>query len=66
MSTIIPPDGSIRIIVAHQDPGLPNWLNTCGHGEGTMCWRWYRLAAGAQAVEPACTLSKLNDLTGRE
>lgn len=46
------PDGSVKVIVAHSDPGLPNWINTCGHTEGTMCWRWYRLKEGKQAVEP--------------
>lgn len=49
-------DGSVQIIVAHQDPGKPNWINTCGHHEGTMLWRWYRLAEGAAAVEPRCNL----------
>lgn len=34
------PDGSVDIIVAHQDPGHPNWINTCQHQEGTMCFRW--------------------------
>lgn len=34
------PDGSVRIHVAHRDPGLPNWIDTAGHGTGTMCWRW--------------------------
>lgn len=34
------PDGSVRICVAHRDPGLPNWLHTAGHHVGTMCWRW--------------------------
>ena len=24
-------DGSVRIIIAHTDPGLPNWINTVGH-----------------------------------
>lgn len=33
-------DGSVRVIVAHQDPGLPNWISTVGRREGTMCWRW--------------------------
>ena len=47
-------DGSVRVIVAHHDPGLPNWIKTCGHNEGTMCWRWYRLKEGEQAVEPSC------------
>lgn len=35
-------DGSVRIIVAHQDPRKPNWLNTTGHTSGTMCFRWVR------------------------
>lgn len=48
------PDGAVRIVVAHSDPGVPNWINTCGHREGTMLWRWYRISAGEQAPEPAC------------
>jgi len=36
------PDGTVRIIVAHRDPGLPNWINTTGHSSGTMCFRWIR------------------------
>jgi hypothetical protein len=34
------PDGSVRLVVAHRDPGLPNWLDTAGHARGTMCLRW--------------------------
>jgi hypothetical protein len=52
------PDGSVRIIVAHNDPGHANWINTCGHREGTMLWRWYRLADGADQVEPFCRVEK--------
>ena len=33
-------DGSVRLVIAHQDPGLPNWIDTCSHNDGTMCWRW--------------------------
>ncbi len=33
-------DGSVRIVVAHEDPGVPNWIQTGGHGFGTMCFRW--------------------------
>ena len=34
-------DGSVRILIAHQDPGaaFPNWLNTLGHDEGGMLGR---------------------------
>jgi hypothetical protein len=52
------PDGSVKVVVSHQDPGLPNWINTCGHNEGTMCWRWYRLRDGEKAVEPSCRVIK--------
>jgi hypothetical protein len=56
------PDGSVQVIVAHKDPGLPNWLDTCDHAEGTMCWRWYRLKPGGQPVEPACHVIKTKAL----
>jgi hypothetical protein len=39
------PDGSVRIVVAHQDPGARNWLSTVGHDQGTMCFRWVRAAS---------------------
>ena len=42
-------DGSVKVVVAHQDPGLPNWIDTCGHEEGTMCWRWYQTGKRYQA-----------------
>ncbi|MFQ5513963.1 MAG: DUF1214 domain-containing protein [Myxococcota bacterium] len=35
-------DGSVRIVVAHRDPGVENWLETAGHTRGTMCLRWIR------------------------
>ncbi|KZX53489.1 hypothetical protein A3709_10205 [Halioglobus sp. HI00S01] len=34
------PDGSVRVVIAHRDPGVPNWVETAGHNIGTMCWRW--------------------------
>lgn len=43
-------DGSVRIIVAHRDPGLPNWINTTGHSSGTMCFRWIRAEQHPQPV----------------
>lgn len=33
-------DGSFEMIVAHEDPGVPNWLDTEGRGEGTVYWRY--------------------------
>jgi hypothetical protein len=59
-SAVYRADGSIVVIVSHSDPGRPNWINTCGHSEGTMLWRWYRLKEGAVPVEPGCRVEKLN------
>jgi len=38
------PDGSVRIVIAARDPGVPNWIDTRGHLEGTMLFRWSRTA----------------------
>ncbi|MFQ5667751.1 MAG: hypothetical protein ACE5I7_15165, partial [Candidatus Binatia bacterium] len=53
------PDGSLRIVVAHEDPGADNWLTTAGHRRGTMCWRWVRAAAHPQ---PATRVVKVGAL----
>ena len=52
-------DGSIRLVVSHVDPGLPNWLETAGHTTGTMCFRWIRARVHPQ---PATRLVPLRDL----
>ncbi|NIP13508.1 MAG: DUF1214 domain-containing protein [Pseudomonadales bacterium] len=53
------PDGSVRIVVAHQDPGVPNWISTVGHASGTMSFRWIRAEA---APEPATRVVKIADV----
>ena len=37
---VVDPDGVFRAVVAHDDPGVPNWLDPVGHGEGSMIYRW--------------------------
>jgi len=34
------PDGVVRLVVAHRDPGVPNWLDTTGLAEGFLTPRW--------------------------
>jgi hypothetical protein len=34
------PDGVTRIVVAHTDPGVPNWVDTTGIPDGFMTFRW--------------------------
>jgi hypothetical protein len=57
------PDGSATLVVAGRDPGLGNWLDTAGHAEGTMCFRW--LLAADDPPVPALRVVKLAELGGR-
>jgi hypothetical protein len=38
--TVLEPDGSFRMIVAHSDPDLPNWLDAQGRPSGLIYWRF--------------------------
>ncbi len=53
--------GSVRIVVAHEDPGLPNWIETAGHHQGTMCFRWIR---ADEHPQPQTRVVKLAELRG--
>ncbi len=44
----VDPDGVMRLVVAHRDPLVPNWLDTTGHAEGFLTPRW----AYSEAPEP--------------
>lgn len=41
-SAVVGADGRVRIVLAHDDPGEPNWLTTHGHSEGHLLLRWVR------------------------
>jgi hypothetical protein len=56
---VLEDDGSVRIVVAHEDPGLPNWLDTAGHHHGIMGVRWVR---AEEHPQPATRVVKLADL----
>jgi hypothetical protein len=38
----VDPDGMIRIVVAHRNPGIQNWVETLGHRRGYLQFRWQR------------------------
>jgi hypothetical protein len=38
--TTLEPDGSFRMVVAHRNPGAPNWLDTEGRPDGIIFWRF--------------------------
>lgn len=52
-------DGSVRIVVAHEDPGLPNWIQTVGHDCGAMSFRWIRAQSHPQPQTRVVKLSAL-------
>jgi hypothetical protein len=53
-------DGACRVVVAHRDPGIANWLDTTGHVQGTVVFRNYR--ATGQPV-PKTVKVKLADVS---
>jgi hypothetical protein len=59
------PDGSVEIVIAHQDPGpkYPNWLNTLGHDQGGMNGRY--VGAESPPKELWARVVKFSDLAGR-
>lgn len=38
------PDGKVRIVVAEQNPGMTNWVETVGHRKGFLQFRWQRVS----------------------
>lgn len=38
--TVLEPDGSFRMVFAHADPGVPNWIDTEGRPLGLVFWRY--------------------------
>ena len=58
-------DGSVRLVVAHRDPGLPNWLETAGHTSGTMCFRWIKASEHPEPGTRIVNMSELEALRSR-
>jgi len=38
---VLDDDRRFRIVIAHRDPGVPNWLDTAGRERGTIYWRHF-------------------------
>jgi len=53
-------DGSVRVVIASRDPGLPNWLDTAGHRRGGLALRW--VGAAAEPPLPTTRVLPLADL----
>jgi hypothetical protein len=55
-------DGDLIVVVAHDDPGLPNWLDPSGFAEGYITFRW--MLADHYPV-PQCEQIKRSELFAR-
>lgn len=54
------PDGVFRAVIAHRDPGVPNWLDPAGHEEGTLIVRF--ILAEGPLPEPSARVLKLAEV----
>jgi hypothetical protein len=57
--SVVDPDGVIRLVVAHRDPGVPNWLDTTGHPEGFLTPRWAYSETPSQENWPRLSATKV-------
>ena len=57
------PDGSVPIVVSHENPGVANWIDTAGHKRGTMGLRW---VLAKEHPLPACRVIKRSQLKIRD
>lgn len=55
--------GRFRFVVAHEDPGVPNWIDTEGHAAGTLYWRF--LLPEGDIEQPRCEVLSLAELRNR-
>jgi hypothetical protein len=53
-------DGSFTIVIAHRDPGAPNWLDTEGRPFGMVFWRFF--LPESEIATPQAKVVKLSDL----
>jgi len=40
VQAVADPDGGLTMVIAHRDPGVPNWLSTEGRPFGLVFWRF--------------------------
>lgn len=59
-------NGGITVILSARDPRLSNWLETAGHRNGTMCWRWVGAGQLAPSAHPRTRVVKLEALKAQK
>ena len=59
---VVEPSGNVTAIISMSDPGVANWLDTCGLSEGYFFIRWQGLPEGVIPEEPVIAKVRLDDL----
>jgi hypothetical protein len=52
-------DGVTRLVVAHRDPGVPNWLDPSGLTEGFLTPRWAYATPPDPSAWPVITAKRV-------
>jgi len=59
-------DGGVRVVVAHQDPGFANWIDTTGRRQGTVVFRNYRAMSQPVPRTRKVKFSQLRDVVRKD
>ena len=57
---VLDPDGVFRAVIAHEDPGVANWLDTGGHTSGSIAARFLLAESAPVPVLRAVSLGDLD------
>jgi hypothetical protein len=55
-------NGSVTAVIAHTDPGHPNWLSTSGHRLGHFALRYVRASEHVDPLTKVCELANAPDV----
>ena len=55
-------DGIIRYVLAHEDPGVANWLDISGHPRGGVFMRWQNPSEENYPTKPAVKLVAFDEI----
>jgi hypothetical protein len=58
---VVDEDGLVRVVIAHEDPGVANWLDTAGHSAGPVILRCVRTES---APVPTTRVVPFSDVAG--
>jgi hypothetical protein len=57
---VIDDDGAVRAVIAHEDPGIANWLDTAGHSAGPVILRCVRTDTAPVPATRVVSFSELD------